>query len=287
MHRPFRLILRLLLAGIAGRLGADPAADIAAALAVLRNQHSYAWETTDGNPGPVMAPAEFTTPDGVVRGNVKYERTQPHVKGVKRSDGTIVITVEPARDAGTTVILRPNGAAVASTPEGWLSARDVFQKLLNAIAADGPDRSRWRTVTTALVARTPESELSDLVNEVVSFRADGDEIAGMLTPDAAGRVYGLGDSAFEVDDVSGSIAFQLSHGMIRAYTLRTDATVTLHRPVSSGEAKDTVHFLHDPTVRQEHETTTVIAYASPDPFHIPEEAIRLLDAQKTTPDASH
>ena len=275
-------VLCLLITGPLESVRADPLAEVAATFERLRDQPSYAWETLEGSPGGVNSPGVFKTPYGLARGSVTVERIVPHVQGVKRSDGTTVISAESPRDSGATAVIPPGGGGVVSTPAGWLTRAELQPLLDAAIKKNDPGRNALQIASAALATKRPEMELAALIRDVRTFKPAGDEITGDLSARMAGIVYGPSPTHPLVKDISGSISFQIKDGLIRSYTVRTEATVTIRNvlPPVGGRREGEGRIDESPPMEEKHETMTIINYAPAAVPRIPEAAARKLAQMK-------
>ncbi len=276
--------LCLLNAGLLAPLHADPAADVTAAFERLRDQHSYAWETLEGSPGGVNSSGVFKTPYGLSRGSVTVERIVPHVQGTKRSDATTVIFAESPRDSGATAVIPAGSGGVVSTPAGWLTRAELQPLLDAAIKKGDPGRNALQIASAALATMRPEVELAALIRDVRTFKPAGDDIIGELSPRMAGIVFGPNPVHLLVKDISGSLSFQIKDGLIRTYTVRTEATVTIRNvlPPLGGHREGEGRIDESAPMEEKHETMTIINYAPAAVPKIPEAAARKLAQMKPT-----
>ncbi|HWA08632.1 MAG TPA: hypothetical protein VG838_04110 [Opitutaceae bacterium] len=267
-----------LLAATAAGVRADPADEIKAAYERLRAQRSYSWETMEGKPGGINTPGVFKTPYGLARGSVTVERIVPHVLGTKRSDGSTVIVADTPRDHGATAVLPAAGAGVVSTPDGWVTREELQPRLKAAVKAGGAGRDALQIAGAALATKRPDAELPALIKDVGEFKVDGDEISGPLSPYMAGVMFGPAPDHLLVKDVTGTLSFQLKDGMIRAYTVRTEAVVTIRNvlPPVGRQLPGEGRIDESAPIAEGHETTTIIDYAPPAVPRIPEGAAHKL-----------
>lgn len=288
MNRCPRFAFCLLVAATLARLQADPLDEVAAAYRRLREERSYSWETMEGNPGGINAPGVFKTPYGLARGSVTVERIVPHVQGMKRSDDSTIIVAETPRDSGATAVIPPGGGGVVSTPTGWMT-REELQPLVQAAVKKGSSsRNALQIASAALATKRPEVELAVLINDVHGFHRIGDDMVGELSPRIADWVFGPAPSHLLVKDVTGSISLQLRDGLIRSYTVRTEATVIIRNvlPPLGGRREGEGRVDESPPTEEKHETTTIIDYAPSTVPKIPDGAVRRLAQLKPAADSA-
>lgn len=190
--------------------------ELAAAMQYLREQHSYAWEVINGDPGPVAQSIE------TARGTIKtvQHNTAPHLKGRLSASGEMLIERDWPDGLTIQTLVAADGAMATNTPDGWLSQ----QELLEAIAAErlragGPsERAQWLPRAEAVDTRRPLDELGAFVDEHKNFEASGDTFIGVFgiqtgNPTAAGEDSQVGQA---------TVTIHLAGGVLRDYEVKSE-----------------------------------------------------------------
>src|SRR5438045_302709 len=103
-------------------VSAAPPSELATALEYLRDQKSYSWEVINADPAPFAQ--QFETRRGTVK--TMQQSMTPDMKGQVDRNGDMLIRRTWADGLRLDTVISADGAIVTSTPEGWLTDREIL-----------------------------------------------------------------------------------------------------------------------------------------------------------------
>lgn len=277
---PFpRLLPPLLAFVLAAGLHAGPAEDAVVAAVRLSEVPSYSWLTT------VSDDARTYEIEGrTVRGG--YTRVKmPVVNTLRRRLGNLA-------DPQVELIFRGNVACVLRTDEGWFlqhelpEEHDPFEEprhvppppggmvtarpntgapLIGGLGKQrnrrGPDAEPRSYSNLQLAISHPHEDLGVIVGSHATFEADGDTVAGDLTPVGA-QLLLVRDGQSHITPIraSGSFRLWLRGGHVVRYSLKLEGTLSIESP------RGRTH------VNVQQTSTTVVRDIGTTKFEVPPEA---------------
>ncbi|HVS50946.1 MAG TPA: hypothetical protein VHD62_01230 [Opitutaceae bacterium] len=198
---------------------AAPPAALAQALEYLRDQHSYSWETINGDPGPVAQNLE--TRRGTV--TTVQRSTFPHMKGSIDLAGNTWLRRDWSDGLQLDTLITAGGAMVTHTPEGWMTTQEILDaQAEERLRPDGPTaRVVWLGRADRPSVMRPDQELISLLT-VTNATFDEPESETFVVK-AAGSAEG-GAPEFAV-----TFTLHLHGGVIRDYELNLEGTRRISR----------------------------------------------------------
>lgn len=196
-------------------------AEIVAAVQALESAKSFTWQQLAGSYGPDRRrnTSTKTLTVAMPSGQPPAQRTGR----IERSGFTLVIdqTAKQKLGADVRLVARAGGPRLAETPQGWLTLDEVHA----AARKSGPNEladfngmkvrlsDAWSAATRLLIAREPDAELRQLVNDLDTFTREGDLIVCELSAAGVRRRYARGN------EMKVTVVFRLGGGVIQEYLM--------------------------------------------------------------------
>jgi hypothetical protein len=204
---------------------AAPPAALALAIEKLGAQKSYSWEVINSDPGPVRQ--QFQTRRGKI--TMIQQNTSPHLRGSVDLNGDMLIVREWADGLRLDTIVTSRGGVVTRTPEGWMTDREILSALAEEQlkASSATPRHVWLRRADRPDLNRPDQELVPLLRSTGEFEVSDDTYVtrGHVRPGASAG----GNPEDAGPPVAVDLTINLSHGLIRDYEVKLEATRSVTR----------------------------------------------------------
>jgi hypothetical protein len=194
---------------------------LASALEKLRDQRSYAWETINGDPGPITHTIQ--TRRGAVTSVL--QNASPHVVGSVDLRGYTYIRRDWFDGLQLDLLIAPDGTMVTSTPEGWMTNQEIVEAQADErIHENRPTpRAVWLRRADRPDIRRPDEELLPLLKSTAAFEevSPGTFVTRGRVSSSPGRRLDENDPQSAADV---AITIHVHDGIVRDYEVEIDGS---------------------------------------------------------------